>query len=152
MLGIDLILRAGLLLSFFAVFLQISVFLQTLLPEKFQIAPVCETIALAVSQQIKSSHLHHHSSNNVSSSEEQHAEHLKIELNASEHNHHDPEHQCQYCTVYGNVVLPLDHDIKEVFSQIKVQLIWLQQQFEHIYFALQRLFLIPQGRAPPLLS
>ncbi|MGY0204414.1 DUF2946 domain-containing protein, partial [Acinetobacter soli] len=35
----------GRLLGFFAVFLQIAVFLQPLLPEKYQVSPVCETIA-----------------------------------------------------------------------------------------------------------
>lgn len=38
------LLRIGLLLGFAAVFLQIAVFLQPLLPQQYQIAPVCETI------------------------------------------------------------------------------------------------------------
>ena len=41
-------LRSGLLLSFAAVFLQIAVFLQPLLPAQYQIAPVCETITRAL--------------------------------------------------------------------------------------------------------
>ena len=64
-----LLLRMGLLLGFGAVFLQIAVFLQPLLPKQYQIAPVCETVSQALLQsnyyQIKSAqsqsnqHLNH---------------------------------------------------------------------------------------------
>lgn len=43
-----LFFRAALLLSCVAVFLQIAVFLQPLLPTQYQIAPVCETISRAL--------------------------------------------------------------------------------------------------------
>ncbi|KAA0661900.1 DUF2946 domain-containing protein, partial [Escherichia coli] len=43
-----MVLRGGLLLSLVAVFLQIAVFLQPLLPEQYQVAPVCETITRAL--------------------------------------------------------------------------------------------------------
>ena len=45
-----LLLRMGLLLGFGAVFLQIAVFLQPLLPKQYQIAPVCETVSQALLQ------------------------------------------------------------------------------------------------------
>lgn len=135
-------LRFGLLLSFCAVFLQISVFLQTLLPENFQISPVCETITLALTQGLQHTH---HASTSYHTAFTPTVDHAE-----DTHSHHDASHQCQYCTVYANVVLPPEDDIHEVLINIKVQFIWLQQQFEHIYFALQRLFLLPQGRAPPL--
>ena len=67
-----------------------------------------------------------------------------------EHNHHDASHQCQYCTVYGNLVLPPDLELKAVLDRIKVRLIAFQKGFAHVWFALQQLFLLPQGRAPPL--
>lgn len=134
-----MILRIGLLLSFFAVFLQISVFLQPLLPEKFQISPICETITLALLKHTVSD-AHSHATH----------DHHNVEASSTlQHDHHDPSHQCQYCTVYANLVLPPEANIKEVLTKISVQFIWLQQQFEHVYFALQRLFLLPQGRAPP---
>lgn len=138
-------LRFGLLLSFCAVFLQISVFLQTLLPENFQISPVCETISLALTQGMQ--HAHSHTSSTPPHQEKK----IQSEHQAHDtHAHHDPSHQCQYCTVYANVVLPPEHDIHEILVNIRVQFIWLQQQFERVYFALQRLFLLPQGRAPPV--
>lgn len=169
-----LLLRMGLLLGFSAVFLQIAVFLQPLLPKQYQIAPVCETISQALIQsdyyQIKSvqylSHLQHG-----------HAEHRSHEMLTQErtvqtqivsvhtvseqqthqatmagHDHHDPGHQCQYCTVYGNLVLPPTLEIKEVLDKVQVRLLAFQQAFRHVWFVLQRLFLLPQGRAPPLFA
>ena len=65
---------------------------------------------------------------------------------------HDAGHQCQYCTVYANLVLPPEFGIQEVFERVQVRLLFLQRQFAPIYFYLQRLFLIPQGRAPPLFA
>lgn len=41
-------------------------------------------------------------------------------------------------------------DFKEILIRIQIRLITLEQLFRHIYFSLQRLFLLPQGRAPPL--
>ena len=165
-----LLLRMGLLLGFGAVFLQIAVFLQPLLPKQYQIAPVCETISQALSQsnyyQIKSSqsnqHLNHQQPNHSQhehhgSSHESHQqsliEHQVQQASVSAgHDHHDPNHQCQYCTVYGNLVLPPVLEVKEVLVKIQVRLIAFQQAYLHVWFALQRLFLLPQGRAPPLFA
>ncbi|OTG85249.1 DUF2946 family protein [Acinetobacter sp. ANC 4648] len=147
-----MLLRSGLLLGFAAVFLQIAVFLQPLLPTQYQIAPVCETISqLLIQSQFyeKSQHTSHH----AHSSHEQHsAQKIVIEKSPSGHDHHDLNHQCQYCTVYGNLVLPPDLEIKVVLDRIQVRLIAFQKAFRHVYFVLQRLYLIPQGRAPPLFT
>lgn len=145
--GIFLLLfvfRGGVLLSFAAVLLQIAVFLQPLLPQQYQIAPVCETItrALLLSPSIAShdSHSHH----------AEYSDHLHH--SESTHDHHDPSHQCQYCTVYGNLVLPSELNVKEVLDRIQVRLIAFEKAFQHVWFVLQRLFLLPQGRAPPLFA
>ncbi|AWL30293.1 DUF2946 domain-containing protein [Acinetobacter defluvii] len=146
-----MLLRSGLLLSSLAVLLQIAVFLQPLLPKQYQIAPVCETISQVLIQtDFYKKHQH--------SSHHQHLspEHALHEMNAQQtslgHDHHDPNHQCQYCTVYGNLVLPPELEVKQVLDRIQVRLIAFQQTFHHVWFVLQRLFLIPQGRAPPLLT
>ena len=144
-------LRLGLLLGFAAVFFQIAVFIQPLLPKQYQVAPVCETITLLID------------SSDVLSQKKslaQHASSSHTEIHSSlqprmhhpqpQHDHHDPSHQCQYCTVYGNLVLPPDLDLKVVIDRIQIRLVSLQRAFRHVYFALQRLFLLPQGRAPPL--
>ncbi|WP_109441437.1 DUF2946 family protein [Acinetobacter haemolyticus] len=138
--------RCGLLLAFAAICLQIAVFLQPLLPKQYQIAPVCETITQALLlPKVTMVHNEH----------AQHASHHGHQLDqtqaaVSHHDHHDPNHQCQYCTVYANLILPPELGIKEVLVRIQVRLVAYQQAFKHVYFALQRLFLLPQGRAPPL--
>ena len=134
-------LRSGLLLSFVAVFLQIAVFLQPLLPKQYQIAPVCETITRALLlPNVHSEHSAHG-----------HHDHISVAQNQSDHSHeHDANHQCQYCTVYGNLVLPPELDVQEILDRIQVRLIAFQKAFKHVWFVLQQLFLIPQGRAPPL--
>lgn len=135
-----MLFRGGVLLSFAAVFLQIAVFLQPLLPKQYQIAPVCETITRALLVNI-SAHVHHSSL--------EHQQHVQEHAHSHEH---DANHQCQYCTVYGNLVLPPELQIKEVLDRIQIRLIAFHQNFVHVWFALQRLFLIPQGRAPPLFA
>jgi len=142
------LLRSGLLLALTAICLQIAVFLQPLLPKQYQIAPVCETITQALllskvstehSQSTHTSHHHVHQLEQASKSMPQ-------------HDHHDPNHQCQYCTVYANLVLPPELGVKEVLVRIQIRLVAYQQTFKHVYFVLQRLFLLPQGRAPPVFA
>ncbi|WP_286377916.1 DUF2946 family protein [Acinetobacter sp. R933-2] len=141
-----MLLRNGLLLSALAVCLQIAVFLQPLLPKQYQIAPVCETISQLLLQPVaQQKHITAHSSST-------HHHILQVEQPVHAHDHHDPNHQCQYCTVFGNLVLPPNLEIKEVLVRIQVRLVAFQKTFRHVYFVLQRLFLIPQGRAPPLFA
>ncbi|ENX40840.1 MAG: DUF2946 family protein [Acinetobacter sp.] len=140
--------RCGLLLALTAVCLQIAVFLQPLLPKQYQIAPVCETITQALLlPKVQSTQSH---SAHSSHSHEHQLEQAQAPL--PHHDHHDPNHQCQYCTVYANLVLPPELGVKEVLVRIQIRLVAYQQAFKHVYFALQRLFLLPQGRAPPLFA
>ena len=144
-----LLFRSGLIFAFTAVCLQIAVFLQPLLPKQYQIAPVCETITKALllpqvqAEQSQSQHHAHHHSHQLEQAPAS---------TTSSHDHHDPNHQCQYCTVYANLVLPPEFGVKEVLVRIQIRLVAYQQAFKHVYFALQRLFLLPQGRAPPLFA
>ena len=142
-----LLFRSGLLFAFTAVCLQIAVFLQPLLPKQYQIAPVCETITKALllpqvqAEQSQSQHHAHHHSHQLEQAPAS---------TTSSHDHHDPNHQCQYCTVYGDLVLPFKLGIDEVLNRIQVRLNFYQTVFQHVYFSLQKLYLLPQGRAPPL--
>ncbi|WP_288416220.1 DUF2946 family protein [uncultured Acinetobacter sp.] len=141
--------KIGLLLGFTAVLLQIAVFLQPLLPKQYQIAPVCETIA----QTFDLSALQHHKAMSHADSHMQHIPSmLEKAQSAPAHDHHDLNHQCQYCTVYGHLILPPELDVKEILVRIQVRLLAFQQAFRHVYYALQRLFLLPQGRAPPVFA
>ena len=132
-----LVMRSGLLLALVSVALQIAVFLQPLLPMQYQVAPVCETITQALLN--PTSHSHH--------------AHAHIAEHAADHtHHHDANHQCQYCTVYSNLVLPPDLSIKEVLDRVLVRFYAWKNQAAYVWFVLQRLFLLPQGRAPPLFA
>lgn len=148
---IVLLKPSGILLAFATVLLQIAVFLQPLLPEQYQIAPVCELISqvsrsrISLQESIAQSPHENHSSS---------AHHDGTHLDAAVHqhsteHHHDINHQCQYCTIYGNLLLPPSFDLKEILVRIQVRLLAYSQNFKHVYFELQRLYLLPQGRAPP---
>ena len=148
----------GRLLAFSAILLQIAVFMQPLLPEKYQISPVCETIVHAL--QLDNSHHAHnsdHSSDNrshqdlsLANHETEKLNHAHLEQKTSSSHHHDANHQCQYCVVYAHVVPLPDMGVKEVLVRIQVRLLAFKDAFFHIFFILKQLFLIPQGRAPPL--
>jgi len=103
------------------------------------IAPVC----MSITHNLLSPADHHH----VHSI---HHELLKdlIPQHSDDHNKHN--HQCQYCTVYGDLVLPFKLGIDQVLDWIQVRLNFYQSFFRHVYFNLQKLYLLPQGRAPPL--
>lgn len=150
----DALLRIGLLLGFLAVFLQIAVFLQPLLPQQYQIAPVCETITRALFTNPNEAHLKavadHQDHTQHSYNAHLQAQSKSLADHLHDTHHHDMNHQCQYCTVFGHLVLPPELHVKEVLIRIHVRLIAYQKAFKHVYFVLQRLYLLPQGRAPPL--
>ncbi len=130
---------SGLLLALATVMLQLAVFLQPLLPAQYQVAPVCEKI----SQNLLQNHTEHHMSAMTTDAHAHHA------FNLQQVHQHDQHHQCQYCVVYAYLIMPPETGIKEVLIRIRVRLLAFQQQFQPIYFYLQRLYLLPQGRAPP---
>lgn len=140
----------GRLLAFWAILLQIAVFIQPLLPEKYQVSPVCETIVHAL--QLDTSHNPHssdHSSHNHSHQDVGLTNHAYLDQKTSSSHHHDINHQCQYCVVYAHVVPLPDIGVKEVLVRIQVLFLAFKEAFFHIFFLLKQLFLIPQGRAPP---
>lgn len=145
---LNVLLRTGLLLGFTAMFLQIAVFLQPLLPKQFQVASVCETITQVLIVSKSSMHDMSHAS---MSEVHQHNDGL-VSSTTGEHEHDSLNHQCQYCTVYGHLILPPELEVKEILVRIQIRLLAFQRTFRHIYFELQRLFLLPQGRAPPVFA
>ncbi|EPP3355937.1 MULTISPECIES: DUF2946 domain-containing protein [Acinetobacter] len=146
----------GRLLGLYAVLLQIAVFLQPLLPEKYQISPVCETIAQALQlhHSVAPSSNDHHSTSEQQYSMSHHMEHAahatSSDITVASHHHHDTGHQCQYCVVYSHVVPLPDLDLKQILIRIQVRFLAFVENNFHVFFQLQQLFLIPQGRAPPL--
>ena len=130
---------SGLIIAFATVLLQLAVYLQPILPEKFHIAPVC----MSIMHNLLSPERHQH----VHETYRDLAHHLSE--NEHHHDHNQITHQCQYCTVYGDLVLPFDFGVKEIFDRLQVKLSFYRNSFWHVYFSLQKLYLLPQGRAPP---
>lgn len=120
--------------------LQTTVFLQPFLPQKLQFSLVCVTISELKSELEKKQPTHHHATHNIDSS------------STSNHMHdHQLDHKCMFCTVYSHVISHVKIDLKSVLQRIQIRLISFQNAFKHVYFVLHRLFLMPQGRAPPSL-
>ncbi|ENV66364.1 Uncharacterised protein [Acinetobacter junii] len=107
----------------------------------------CETVLLLSTQIKQKLHLH--------SEQVLHTDHHSLHLDQpqadshSDQHHHDLNHQCPFCFFYGHLVAPPTLGIKEVFVRVQVRYLHLYQVFIGFFFSLQRLFLIPQGRAPP---
>ncbi|WP_122897700.1 DUF2946 domain-containing protein [Acinetobacter sp. B51(2017)] len=142
--------RGGLLLAFATVLLQLAVHLQPLLPEQYHIAPACHSLTHHLLTRALDDHSHEHNSNHAEQTLLE-AWNLKQLLTAHHQHVHDPyHHHCQYCTVYGDIVLPLDLHVKAVLDRIQVRYLAFVENSSHVYFALQCLFLMPQGRAPPI--
>ncbi|OTG80389.1 DUF2946 family protein [Acinetobacter sp. ANC 4648] len=143
--------RSGLLLALATVLLQLAVFLQPLLPDQYQIAPVCEHITHAL---LHPSTSELQSNKHISSFTHHYLNldhiHDDVVVKSDDSHHHEMNHQCQYCVVYGHLVLPPELGVKEILLRIQIRLVAFVQNFKHVYFNLQRLFLIPQGRAPPV--
>lgn len=136
-------MRISIVLAFSAILFQIAVFLQPLLPEQYQIARVCQSVAEI--QHKTDQHHNHLIKHNVIAE-------IKQTVKSNMEHQHDVHHQCVFCTVYSHLISNLDSDFPEIFARIQVRLIAFQKAFRHILFELQRLFLSPQGRAPPLLA
>ncbi|OEY95022.1 DUF2946 domain-containing protein [Acinetobacter proteolyticus] len=141
----------GRLLGFYAIFLQIAVFLQPLLPEKYQVSPVCETITQILLLDHHSASQDHHVSAQHHIGHEHHTFSAEAKTPSSHHHHHDANHQCQYCVVYSHVLPLPDIDLKHILIRIQVRFLAFIENYFHVFFQLQQLFLTPQGRAPPLL-
>ncbi len=139
----------GILLSFFAVFLQIAVFLQPLLPKQYQVSPICETISRTLLLDLTQQHSSHQHTQHLAT-DQQHTSSSVLHSQHIQTHQHDMNHQCQYCTVYANLVLPPELGVKEVLTAIQLRLLFFKRQLVYVYFVLQRLFLLPQGRAPPV--
>lgn len=148
---------SGLLLAFATVLLQISVFLQPLLPEQYQIASVCETISQPISEHYNQQQLFqsldqlHQSDLQHTEAVHDHAVQQWLYQPVKQHSHHlhDLSHQCQYCNVYGNLILPPTLGVSEILVSIHVRILTEQKSVLLAFFERKFLYLLPQSRAPP---
>lgn len=133
-------------------FLQTVVFMQPLLPAQYRIALVCVTISDAFSNIISTTQ-----KQNVFHLSEYDHQHHKMDEDHKIHkkhntHQHDVGRDCPYCTVFANLTTGLGFSVDEIFDRLYVRMLAFEYNFQHIYFALQRLYLLPQGRAPPFFA
>lgn len=127
-------LKSGIALSLSAIILQIAVFLQPFLPKQYQVAAVCETISSALISPDHQHHgMHHHASTLPAPSQ-----------------HHDASHQCPFCTVYNHLIPFLDLGVKFVFIRLTLKLLAVSTAFKLRLDVIEKLFVLPQSRAPPI--
>lgn len=171
----------GLTLAALAMLFQLLIFWQVLLPKAWQLTPVCLQIvnALAVAPEDPTPagdhpvSIHHDPAHR---SAEAHAmsalpnpDHLiqpHQQADANDHSHvmmdhvhktHTDHHKkstaphdCPFCLLHIQISGP-DGLSRQLEQQVISWLIQLRQLWAAVYFVLQQLYLLPQGRAPPLL-
>lgn len=138
----------GFALGMIAILSQVTVFLQPLLPEKFQISPAC-VMVMDLSRQLQDEQVQH-SHMAMPMMGDMPIHHMQHD---SHQTHHQmPMDQCPYCFVYGHISVLTPFGIKEVFDYLKVKYLLILDIFLNFFFLLRNLFLIPQGRAPPIFS
>lgn len=170
-------MRTGLCLACSAMLLQLAVLMQPILPEHLRIALVCQSISEGVLSTLRLSpnlqrlsqqdpispshaiaHRYHSEPSLVRMSPLQH-DRAQIDAlppeqgssaQAQQSQHLDAGiDSCLYCTVYTHLFTGLDLSIQQVLVALSIRLLGFKRRFQAVYFALQRLYLFPQGRAPP---
>lgn len=130
--------RFGTIIGLLAILLQNFVFWQSLLPNEMHQQAVCEQIV----------ELMNHSKMN---SEQHSSHHIKINSNKKfldKSTHHDSNTGCHFCYLYSHIATIDGFKLSLFEIGVTVRLIILAT-LTYILFYLRRLFLSPQGRAPP---
>lgn len=149
--------------------IQIAVFLQPLFAEHFQVASVCKTVALALKLDRYSPPIQHpvvYFEETVETEHQQQTKghdpafyahlngHVHLEQASSQLQHKSMQHydggQCLYCAVLSYSLPLSDSKVKPVLIRIHLRFLAFIKRFAHVYYELLRLFLFPQGRAPPI--
>ncbi|QNX18114.1 DUF2946 domain-containing protein [Acinetobacter seifertii] len=130
--------RFGFLIGLLAILLQNLVFWQSLLPSKMHQQMVCEQISEMMNHSSMQSepHLSHHIKNDS---------HKKL-LNKNVQ--HDSSLSCNFCYLYSHIA-NIDGFKFTLFAIGVVVRFIMLATLSYILFYLRRLFLSPQGRAPP---
>ena len=130
--------QIGLSFGLLALLLQNLVFWQVAMPKSMQSNMVCEQIHVALDQ------THHTMSphdNMVM------ADHDHTQMHDKQH-HDDMLQHCHFCQLYHQLSALPDISLDLIETTVLVRLI-LFAALAYVFFYLQRLFLCPQGRAPP---
>lgn len=130
--------RFGIIIGLLAILLQNFVFWQSLLPNEMHQQLVCAQIVEVM----------HHSK---MSSEPHSSHHLSAYVNKKISNksaQHDSSTTCHFCYLYSHIATIDGFKLSLFEIGVTVRLIILAT-LTYILFYLRRLFLSPQGRAPP---
>lgn len=130
--------RFGIIIGLLAILLQNFVFWQSLLPSEMHQQLVCTQIVEVMnhSQMSSESHSSHHLSTHVNK---------KL---SNKNAQHDSSTSCHFCYLYNHIATIDGFKLSLFEIGVTVRLILLASII-YILFYLQRLFLSPQGRAPP---
>ena len=130
--------RFGIIIGLLAILLQNFVFWQSLLPSEMHQQLVCTQIVEVMNHSKMSSESH--SSHYLST-------HVNKKL-SNKNAQHDSSTSCHFCYLYNHIATIDGFKLSLFEIGVTVRLILLASII-YILFYLQRLFLSPQGRAPP---
>lgn len=148
--------HGGLHLALAAMLLQLLTFWQVLLPTSWQILPVCEKISALPTIVY---HQTHHALSPMSDhaiSVENHAAHQQplhtksAHQQSSDKQSHKLLHDCPFCLLHHYSAPPPDAHFTSDDKVLTVWLISYQVVWFEFYHLLKQLYLMPQGRAPPV--
>lgn len=151
-----MLVKLGRLLGFSAIFLQIVVFIQPLLPEKYSVFRVCNTIVTALHLEITNSKQlspltaldsYKYQDRGV---RQTHTHHL---INLQNHHQQNNDLQisdhCQLCLVHSYILPLLDTKIRVVLVRIQTLFLFFKTTILYKQPLNALGFLIPESRAPP---
>ncbi|ENU81344.1 hypothetical protein F975_01209 [Acinetobacter sp. ANC 3789] len=126
--------RYGLFFGLMALLLQNLVFWQIAMPKSMQTNVICEQISTALEQSnMPISHMY---------------------MSAAEHSQIQKQHDkmlqhCHFCELFHHLSPITEPNLTLIEDKILVRLI-VFAALSYVFFYLRRLFLCPQGRAPPV--
>lgn len=141
--------------------LQLLMFWQVLLPKQWQVLPICQKISLALTPQHQMAHasvfpsriqshttMMSHAMHPLPVDDRQ--AHESASTQPAKKHSHLLLHDCPFCILHTQFAPTPYVSLKVYKTVVEVWLIHRQHVWRAVYFALQRLFLQPQGRAPPI--
>ena len=138
--------HGGLHLALVAMLLQLLTFWQVLLPTSWQILPVCEKISALPT-------IVHHQTSHVMLAMSDHDMSLETHSDHQQSSHkqsHKLLHDCPFCLLHHYSAPPPDFLFIPNDKRINVWLISYKAVWFEFYQLLKQLYLMPQGRAPPV--
>lgn len=131
--------QIGLCFGLLALLFQNLVFWQMAMPKSMQSNMICAQISAALDQM--PSNMSHHDNMMMPD------EHAHAQIH-SKQQHDDMLQHCHFCQLYHQLSALPEINLDLIETKILVRLI-VFASLAYVFFYLRRLFLCPQGRAPP---